>query len=300
MTELTIITPKTKDLGGFSVRRALPDIKKRAIGPFVFFDHMGPAIFPAGQGIDVRPHPHIGLATVTYLFVGEFRHQESLGTDQMVYPGEVNLMIAGSGITHSERTSHNTRAHPHPMHGLQVWVALPVEHEQTDPDFQHVKADDLPKWKDDGVTYSLVVGDWADKSTTVTHFSPMHYMILDVPENTQHTLHPAPTNHESGLYVVSGSIDLNGENIESGRMILLPEDTETHLQTRHTSAKLARIGGVNLGHRHLWWNFVSSSKDKLDHAKEEWRKGQAAGGDFSGTMFDLPLGDDQEFIPLPD
>lgn len=289
MTDLTVITPKTKDLGGFTVRRALPDIKKRAIGPFVFFDHMGPAVFPAGQGIDVRPHPHIGLATVTFLFDGEFLHQDSVGSHQMVYPGEVNWMIAGRGITHSERTSPNTREHSHPMHGLQVWVALPEETEQTAPSFQHVATTAVPKWDDDGGHYTLVVGDWAGKSAPVKTFSPMHYLILDLPSEVTHTLAPAPSGHESGLYIVSGRVVLDDQTYEAGTLLVLPENKAVIVQTLDIDVKLARIGGVNLGRRHLWWNFVASNQDLIDQAK----------ADYADGKFPLPETDRDEWIPLP-
>lgn len=290
-----VIIPRAKDIGGFEVRRALPAIKKRMVGPFVFFDHVGPASFAAGEGgIDVRPHPHIGLATVTYLHAGEFQHRDSLGTDQMIYPGEVNWMIAGHGIAHSERTSDATRQKPHKLAGVQVWVGLPEEHEDCPPEFEHVKVAALPKLTDTGVDATLILGKAHGEEAPVKTFQDMFY--LDVKLSAGASM-PLPRDmEERAAYVLSGSVGTAGDTFEEGHMMVFRPGDAMSVTAGPSGAHVMLLGGESMdGPRHLWWNFVSSSKDKIEQAKRDWANPEAR-----AQRFKLPPGDTSEFIPLPD
>jgi len=283
----TVITPKPKDLGGFTVRRALPALERRRLGPFVFFDQMGPAGFPAGQGIDVRPHPHIGLATLTWLIQGEILHRDSLGSEQVIQPGAVNWMIAGSGIVHSERTPDDARAAGAPLYGLQTWLALPQSHEEMDPSFTHHPADSLPRFSEPGCEIVLIAGRGWGKQSPVRMLSDTHY--ADVRLQAGGTAEVPGDIQESGVYVLSGEVTVDGTAVAPGRMAVLAEGDGVPVRAA-TTAHVMFVGGAALdGHRHLWWNFVSSSKDRIDQAKEDW-----AAGRFT------PVPGETEFIPLPE
>jgi redox-sensitive bicupin YhaK (pirin superfamily) len=289
----TLIVPRARDLGGFEVRRALPAPKRQMVGPFIFFDQMGPAEFLTGQGIDVRPHPHIGLATVTYLFKGEFNHRDSLGSNQMIRPGAVNWMIAGNGVTHSERTSEETRANPHGLFGIQTWVALPDAAEDTDAAFEHAPAETLPFFEDAGARVRLILGTAYGGRAPVRTFTEMVYADAELAPGARL---PLPDGHEDrGLYVVSGSIEIGGQTFEAGRMMTFRPGDRLSLKAGETGARLILLGGETLsGPRYIWWNFVASSRDKIESAKQAW-----SAGDHRSGRFRLPPGDDAEFIPLP-
>lgn len=290
----TVIVPRARDLGGFEVRRALPSSKRQMVGPFIFFDQMGPAEFLTDQGIDVRPHPHIGLATVTYLYQGSIMHRDSLGTKMEIYPGDVNWMIAGRGITHSERTSSEVRARPKSaLFGIQTWVALPDNAEEADPGFEHRAKADLPMIEGEGKTLRLILGAAYGETAPVKTFSEMFY--ADAVLNQGARL-PLPDNHEDrGLYVLEGKIDIAGQTFDAGKMMVLrPGDRIT--VTAQKPSRLMLLGGETLpGPRYIWWNFVASSKEKIEAAKEAWRQ-----RDWTHGRFHLPPDDDTEFIPLPD
>ena len=290
----TLIVPRAHDLGGFEVRRALPSAKRQMVGPFIFFDQAGPATFEAGEGIDVRPHPHIGLATVTYLYQGEFQHRDSLGTNQMVYPGEVNWMIAGRGITHSERTSPETRASSHALYGIQTWVALPLWHEEAEPGFEHHGEAALPFIEAEGKQARLILGSAYGERAPVKTFSEMFY--VDVVLEAGAAL-PLPQEHEDrGAYVVEGTVEVAGERHESGRLLVFRPGDAITLTAGETGARVMLLGGEPLeGPRYISWNFVASSKDKIEAAKQAWRE-----ADWTNGPFRLPPGDEEEFIPLPD
>ncbi len=290
----TVIVPRARDLGGFEVRRALPAPKRQMVGPFIFFDQMGPAEFVTGNGIDVRPHPHIGLATVTYLYKGTIHHRDSLGTDQWIEPGAVNWMVAGQGITHSERTDGDVRARPHDLFGIQTWVALPEAHEDTGAAFEHAPKDSLPFLEGEGKDVRLILGDAWGERAPVSTFSEMFYAdaVLEAGAAI-----PMPDNHEDrGVYVVGGSIEVAGDSFSAGQMMVFRPGDQISLKAGAQGARLMLLGGATLeGPRHIWWNFVASSKDRIDAAKEAWRA-----GDWAHGRFQLPPGDDAEFIPLPD
>jgi len=290
----TLIIPRARDLGGFEVRRALPAPKRQLVGPFIFFDQMGPAEFLHDGGIDVRPHPHIGIATVTYLFNGEFQHRDSLGTDQMIYPGEVNWMIAGRAITHSERTSATTRASHHKLFGIQTWVALPASHEETEADFEHHGADALPLIEGEGKIIRLILGHAYGERAPAKTFTDLFYAdaILDAGATL-----PLPDNHEDrGLYVVSGAVNVAGQSFEAGRMMVFRPGDKIAVSAAADGARVMLLGGETLNEpRYIWWNFVSSSKERIEQAKREWQR-----GDWHDGQFMLPPGDNSEFIPLPE
>ena len=290
----TVIVPRTRDLGSFEVRRALPAPERQMVGPFIFFDQAGPAEFVTNQGIDVRPHPHIGLSTVTYLFKGEFHHRDSLGSDQIIYPGEVNWMTAGRGVTHSERTSVETRKHPHSLFGIQTWVALPEDKEDDPADFEHYGKEALPVIEDEGKKLRLILGSVYGETSPVKVSSDMFY--VDVALEAGAAI-PLPDNHEDrGIYVLEGSIFVAGISFEAGRMMVFRPGDKVAVKAGDRGARLMLLGGATLsGPRYIWWNFVASSKDKIDAAKEAWRR-----GDWHNGMFRLPVGDDEEFARLPD
>lgn len=289
----TVIVPRARDLGGFEVRRALPAPRRQMVGPFIFFDQMGPAEFLTGQGIDVRPHPHIGLATVTYLHRGAIHHRDSLGTDSWITPGAVNLMVAGHGITHSERMDGTARQGPQSLFGIQTWVALPETAEESAPAFVHARADDLPVLEGEGKSVRVVLGSAYGAEAPVATPSEMFYLDATL---TAGAALPLPDNHEDrGVYVLEGEVTVAGQTFEAGRMMVFRPGDRLSLRAGPQGARLMLLGGATLGGpRHIWWNFVASSKDKIEAAKEAWRAGDWAHGRFS-----LPPGDDAEFIPLP-
>jgi len=284
----TVIDARPRDLGGFTVGRVLPAPARKLIGPFIFFDHMGPAAFPPGRGIDVRPHPHIGLATVTYLFEGEIVHRDSLGSHQPIRPGDVNWMTAGRGITHSERTGPGPRQAGSRLDGLQLWVALPLAHEETDPQFHHHAARDLPAIDVAGAHIRLLAGSAFGETSPVRTFSPLFYIDAAMKAGSELSI---PDEHEErAAYVVSGTIDCGHQRAERGRMLVFTPGAPATLRAI-TDARIALIGGAPIdGERHIFWNFVSSSQARIELAKRDWREGR----------FPRVPGDEQEFIPLPD
>ncbi|MEM6638342.1 MAG: pirin family protein [Pseudomonadota bacterium] len=290
----TVIVPRARDLGGFEVRRALPSPQRQLVGPFIFFDQMGPAEFINEGGIDVRPHPHIGLATVTYLFRGEFQHRDSLGTNQMIYPGEVNWMIAGKGITHSERTSPETRRTRHALFGIQTWVALPESAEDQNPSFEHHGGDALPMITDTDTSVRLILGHAYGHQAPVSTFTEMFYADAVL---QPHAGLPLPDDHEDrGVYVVDGEVSVAGDTFEAGRMMVFRPGDSISLKAGPAGARIMLLGGETLnGPRYLAWNFVSSSREKIEAAAEEWRR-----ADWENGLFRLPPGDNDEYIPAPE
>jgi redox-sensitive bicupin YhaK (pirin superfamily) len=285
----TVIMPRTRDLGdGFEVRRALPSAQRRTVGPFVFFDQMGPVAFLAGKGLDVRPHPHIGRATVTYLFEGEILHRDSLGTVQPIRPGAVNWMTAGRGIVHSERTPPELRARKGArLFGVQTWVALPKAFEETAPAFAHHRADQLPVLEEPGKRLRLIVGTLYGARSPVVVFSEMFYADAELRNGARLDI---PAEHaERAIYVVAGRIEIAGTPIDAGRLIVLGPSADIAITARGP-ARLLLFGGAPLdGPRHLWWNFVSSSQERIEQAKEDWKAGRFT-----------PVPGETEFIPLPE
>ncbi|EPX76152.1 pirin family protein [Salipiger mucosus] len=288
----TLIIPRARDLGGFEVRRALPSPKRQMVGPFIFFDQMGPAEFINEGGIDVRPHPHIGLGTVTYLYQGEFEHRDSLGTHQMIYPGEVNWMIAGRGVTHSERTSAETRKTRHDLFGIQTWIALPEDREEMAPAFEHHGRGALPMIRDGGAEARLILGDAYGERSPVTLPSETFYLDVTLQPGASF---PLPDNHEDrGLYITEGSVEVSGDTFEAGRMMVFRPGDGISVRAGARGARLLALGGATMNEgRYIWWNFVSSSRDRIETAKEAWKA-----GDWQNGPFRLPPGDDDEFIPI--
>jgi redox-sensitive bicupin YhaK (pirin superfamily) len=281
-----VVEPSSKDLGGFRVRRALPSVQKRMVGPFVFLDHMGPVIWQPGQGLDVRPHPHIGLATLTYLTEGAIFHRDSLGTEQAILPGEVNWMTAGRGIAHSERTEAGLRAEGHALEGIQSWLALPRAHEETEPGFAHHATADLPSVTDRGVSLRLVVGSLFGQTSPVATFSETFYADATIAAGTSL---PLPPDHpERAAYILEGALEIASERFEAHRLLVFRPGDAITLKALADSRVLL-LGGEPLdGPRHLWWNFVSSSQDRIDAAKADWLEGRFG-----------PVPGEVEFIPLP-
>jgi len=280
----------THNLGdGFFVTRLLPQIGRRSIGPFVFFDYFGPVDFPPGRGLDVRPHPHIGLATITYLFDGSMMHRDTLGSALEIAPGDVNWMTAGRGIAHSERTGDAVRAAGHRMHGIQSWIGLPRSDEEAPPAFQHFGAADLPEREDQGVILRVIAGEAFGLASPVKTFSPIFY--ADARFAPGGALHYAAEYQERALFVIDGEIQTGDTEIHGpGAMLMLEADEEVTLYA-DAPARVMLLGGAPLdGERHIWWNFVSSSKERIERAKQEWKDGK----------FGLIPGDDKEFIPLPE
>jgi hypothetical protein len=289
----TVIIPRARDLGGFEVRRALPSSQRQMVGPFIFFDQFGPAEFLTGRGVDVRPHPHIGLGTVTYLLQGKFHHRDSLGTSQWIEPGAVNWMLAGRGITHSERMD-GPASLPQTLFGLQTWLALPEEHEDDPADFVHSGKDQLPVLEGEGKTVRLILGDAWGARAPVPMLSEVFYADATLQAGAAI---PLPDNHEDrGIFVLQGEVTVGGETHEAGRMLVFRPGDRVSARAGDQGARIMLLGGATMGGpRHLWWNFVASSRDKIDAAKEAWRAGDWAHGRFS-----LPPGDDDEFIPAPE
>ncbi|MCG6877186.1 MAG: pirin family protein [Betaproteobacteria bacterium] len=282
-----ILEPHTKDLGGFEVRRLLPAFPQKMVGPFIFFDHMGPARFPVGQGVDVRPHPHIGLATVTYLFEGALMHRDSLGTVQRIQPGDVNWMTAGRGIVHSERTPQEERAGGARLHGIQTWVALPLKHEQAEPSFEHLPKATLPAVSAAGVQMHVIAGTAFGQKAPTPVFSDTLYVSLEL--SAGGVIGVPPEHEERGVYVVSGDITVAGEPLAPFHVAVLPAGGTIEIKAA-TPARAMLFGGAKMdGDRHIWWNFVASSRELMDEAKRRWRE-QRFGA----------VPDETEFIPLPE
>jgi redox-sensitive bicupin YhaK (pirin superfamily) len=286
------ITTRTRDLGGFSVRRALPFTERRLVGPFIFFDHMGPARFAPGSGVDVRPHPHIGLATVTYLFEGALVHRDTLGSLQTIVPGDVNWMTAGGGIAHSERTGEDARALGSSLHGIQAWVALPKDVEETTPTFAHHPGAALPEVERPGVRLRVLAGRAYGALAPVRVLSPMFYVEAHLSERS--ALEVPDGYGERAVYVVTGAIECDGRVYGEGTMIVVRSGAPARLQTvsgPHSGAHVMLLGGDALdGERHIWWNFVASSPARIERAKADWKAGR----------FGRIPGDEAEFIPLPE
>jgi redox-sensitive bicupin YhaK (pirin superfamily) len=283
-----LIVPRTVDLGGFQVHRALPSVRSRMVGPFIFFDHFGPAVFDAGNGIDVRPHPHIGLATVTYLFDGEIVHRDSLGSAMPIRPGAVNWMTAGRGIVHSERTAADHRDGGEPLHGLQLWVALPLTDEETAPGFAHTAAADIPEFKDNGMTLRVIAGAMHGlRSPVATSWETVFAEV----RLTAGTVLPLDAEYEErAVYVIAGDIEIGGDRHAPERLLVLRPGDSVAIRAV-SDAHIVVVGGAAMdGPRHIWWNFVSSRKERIEAAKADWKAGR----------FDLVPGDATEFIPLPD
>lgn len=282
-----VIVPRSSDIGGFEVRRALPSAQRRTVGPFVFFDQMGPEILRPGHGLDVAPHPHIGLATVTYLFDGELLHRDSLGTVQAIQPGAVNWMTAGGGIVHSERTPPELRGNDSLLFGIQAWVALPERHEEMAPDFAHHAADTLPLIDGDGVRARLIAGQLFGKTSPVRTLSDMIYADVELAERARFDV---PADYpERAVYLTDGAITLDGGRYEAGQLLVLRPDRTVTLAA-DGPARLMLLGGEPLdGPRHIWWNFVASSRERIERAKADWQGGRFA-----------PVPGETEFIPLPE
>jgi hypothetical protein len=289
----TLIIPRSRDLGDFEVRRALPAPKRQMVGPFIFFDQAGPAEFLTGQGVDVRPHPHTGLGTVTYLFRGDFHHRDSTGADQIIRPGELNWMVAGRGVSHSERTSAAARAGPNSLFGIQTWLALPDSHEDMAPMFEHHSKGALPMIEDCGVSVRLILGNAYGKNAPARMFSETFY--ADVTLEAGRRL-PMPDDHEDrGIYIVEGSISVAGQEFEASQMMVFRPGDRITIAAGGQGARLMILGGATLsGPRYIWWNFVASSQERIEEAKAEWRAGNWGKG-----RFDLPIDDRDEHIPLP-
>ena len=283
-----VIEQRRKSLGGFEVGRVLPFVQRRMVGPFVFFDHMGPVDFQPGlpRDVDVRPHPHIGLSTVTYLFEGEIMHRDSVGSEQAIRPGEVNWMTAGRGITHSERFER-ARMEGGTMHGIQAWVALPEADEETDPAFAHYGTGDLPVFEEGGGRGRLVAGEAFGAKAGVRTHSPLFYIHWDLAPGARVSL--PEEGWQRAAYVVTGAVEVEGQRIEAGRMVVFAPGYPAEL-TAATQAVVMAIGGEPLGQRFIDWNFVSSSKERIEQAKADWRAGRMK----------LPDLDNSEFIPLPE
>jgi redox-sensitive bicupin YhaK (pirin superfamily) len=283
-----VIDGRRKDLGGFEVERVLPYAPRRMVGPFIFFDHMGPATFQPGfpKTVDVRPHPHIGLSTLTYLFDGEITHRDSLGAHQPIRPGEVNWMTAGRGITHSERFERH-RAEGGLMHGIQAWVALPDDEAECEPRFEHYEESEAPTYQSGGLWARLVAGEAFGAKSLVTARSPLFYVHWRLAAGTRAGL---PAEYpERAAYVVSGAVEIDGQRIEAGRMAVFTPGETIDFRAA-TDAEVMLLGGEPVGPRLIEWNFVASTRERLEAAKDDWRAGR----------FPLPVGDDAEFIPLPE
>ena len=290
----TLIVPRARDLGGFEVRRALPAPKRQMVGPFIFFDQAGPAELLTGQGVDVRPHPHIGIGTVTYLYRGDFHHRDSTGIDQIIRPGALNWMVAGRGVTHSERTSAAARRGPNSLFGIQTWLALPESHEDVPPSFEHHGKEALPMIEDRGVSVRLILGNAYGKVAPARMLSETFYADVTLEAGC---LLPMPDDHEDrGLYIVEGSISVAGQEYEASQMMVFRPGDRITVAAGAQGARLMILGGATFsGPRYIWWNFVASSKDRIEEAKAEWRA-----ADWGRGRFDLPINDRDEHIPLPE
>ena len=294
---LRIIEPRAKDLGdGFKVRRALPFHAHKMVGPFIFFDHFGPVNYASGQGFDVRPHPHIGLSTVTYLFDGAIQHKDSLGNDLEIRPGAVNWMTAGRGIVHSERTPENERKNGQTLHGLQTWVALPMPHEESAPDFVHHPSDTLPEFAMNGAQLRLLAGEAWGHASPVSFPWPILYVGIDAPQSTHLDL-PASLAEERAIYIAKGSSRVSGEDLAEGTLCVLAEGADAELEL-HAGTLGVLFGGKKMdGPRLIDWNFVSSQPEKIAEARQNWAEAIETRG---SDVFPQVPGDKAEWIPLPD
>ncbi|GAA4354888.1 pirin family protein [Kangiella marina] len=280
-----IIEPKEKDLGGFCVRRLFPAVGAKSVGPWVFFDHMGPATFSPGDGVNVRPHPHIGIATVTYVFEGEILHRDSLGSYQTITPGDINLMVAGKGIVHSERERPEVTQLPHELNGLQLWMALPIDSEEIEPEFHHYPSSTIPTVTLNGIKVRVMMGSaYGVKSPVKTFAETLYLECLLEPKDSL----PMPKAEELAVYVAKGAIEIDGVVVEEYSMAVLNPTENLEIKSLNSS-RVAIIGGENLGKRFMEWNFVSSSKERIEQAKRDWKEGR----------FPKVTGDEEEFIPLP-
>ena len=282
---LKIIRPREKDLGGFSVRRLLPVAGQQMVGPWIFFDHMGPAVFPAGSGINVRPHPHINLATVTYLFEGEILHRDSLGSLQVIRPGDINLMVAGKGIVHSERERPEVTAQDHALHGLQLWLALPEADEETEPAFYHYPQQQIPALSVDGVAVRVIIGSAYGQTSPVKKFAHTLYIEAQLSAGQRLVL---PQAAERALYIAAGAVQARDSQISQYEMAVLDAHSVVTIQAV-TDSRIALIGGEKMARRFIEWNFVSSRQERIAQAKADWQQGN----------FPKVPGDETEFIPLP-
>lgn len=284
----TVVAPRARDLGGFEVRRVLPSIERRMVGPFIFLDQMGPATFAADKGIDVRAHPHIGLATVTYLFRGTIIHRDSVGSIQPIVPGDLNWMTAGSGIVHSERSDPELRRAAHDAYGLQLWVALPKKHEETAPRFAHHGKATLPTVDGDGVQARIIAGSAFGKTSPVETLSDLFYADVTLAPGARLSLDAV--HEERAAYLLEGSVKIAGTTFEPGRLLVFAPKGEITIAAPG-GAKLVVLGGEPMdGPRHIWWNFVSSSKERIEQAKADWKR----------DRFGVSVPGEHEFIPLPE
>jgi redox-sensitive bicupin YhaK (pirin superfamily) len=283
-----VVVPRSVDLDDFTVRRALPHSSRRTVGPYVFFDHFGPAEFKSGKGLDVRPHPHIGLSTLTYLYDGEIIHRDTLGVNAAIHPGEVNWMTAGRGIVQSERTAPDHRVEGEPLHGLQLWIAMMSKDEEIDPSFSHLGGAELPIVDSEGKTVRIVAGKMFGRVSPLKTTSET--IFADISLDAGAAMPLDPEYEERAIYVSSGEIDIAGDRFDTGRLLIFrPGDRITVKAVK--PSRIAVVGGTPLdGPRYVWWNFVSSRKDRIEQAKEEWKRGH----------FGKIAGDEIEFIPLPE
>jgi redox-sensitive bicupin YhaK (pirin superfamily) len=283
-----IIVPRTVDIGGFEVHRALPFQEKRMVGPFIFWDQMGPGEFVTGRGVDVRPHPHIGLSTVTYLFDGNMDHKDSLGNDMRIVPGDVNLMSAGRGIVHSERTGQDIRQNPSRLFGIQSWLAQPKAFEDSEPEFSHVGVAEIPKFADKEISGHLILGEFQGfQSPLKTHWETIY---LELKMKKRANIEIPNTIEERAIFLVKGNIEIGGTKYNSRQMMVLCPGSQVHVKACE-DVHLILLGGAAMdGHRYIWWNFVSSSVGRIKSAAADW----------SSKKFPIVPGDEQEFIPLPD
>ena len=283
-----LIIPSSREIGNFAVRRALPTAKRRMVGPFIFFDRMGPSIIESGSGLDVAPHPHIGLSTVTYLFDGQIRHRDSLGSEMVIRPGDVNLMTAGRGIVHSERSPEEDRTHPLELSGLQTWVALPEAHEEDAPSFSHTGDGELPRYSGEGIDLNLVIGSFSGLKSPVPMLSETIYADLHLAAGAKFPFDPQW--EERALYILEGSVDIAGDVFGPEQLLIFRPEDAISLKAAPQGVRVMIFGGDSMGSkRHIWWNFVSSSKERIEQAKEEWKTGR----------FDIVPGDEEDFVPLP-
>lgn len=284
-----VVRARARDIGGLAVRRALPSMQRRLVGPFIFLDHMGPAEIAPGQGFDVRPHPHVALATVTYLFAGELDHRDSLGSFRTIRPGDVNWMVAGRGIVHSERSGPSQRQRGQRIHGIQSWVALPTEREEDPPSFQHHAAGKLPRVERDGVQLDVIAGTAYGTTSPVTLLSPTFYVHALLSPGAR--LAVDDEHEERAAYVVEGAIEAEGETVSPGTMLVLARGERVVLAAGPEPARVMLLGGARLeGSRFIEWNFVASSKDRIERAKDDWKN----------RRFPTIPGDDAERIELPE
>ncbi len=280
-----IIQPRDKDLGGFSVRRTLPTKEQKMVGPWIFFDHMGPAEFAAGSGISVRPHPHINLATVTYLFAGEILHRDSLGSYQAITPGDINLMVAGRGIVHSERERPEVTASAHSLHGLQLWLALPEQDEETEPAFYHYPAASIPALSINGVAVRVLMGTAYGQTSPVKTYAQTLYIEAHLNAGQQLLI---PNCAERAIYVASGQLRIKDTLVPEHAMVVLHAAEDVCIEASADS-RIALIGGESMSRRYIEWNFISSRKERIEQAKQDWQAGR----------FPKVVGDEDEFIPYP-